>query len=229
MLRGGPARATGYRVSDTIHAHHTKNVSDFLYYAASTRRSPVLPNAFINSAKPGRSSDRGPSERARPGQGCTSIISPSAPAATAALDIGAIKLRIPVPCEGSATTGRCDNSLASATAARSRVLRVAVSNVLMPRSHSTTFGLPPASRYSAANNHSLIVAEGPRLSRIGRGSVASLRNNEKFCMFLAPTWSMSAYSATVSASVSLITSVTIPSPVSLLACRNKQRASTPKP
>src|SRR5688572_31854104 len=76
--------------------------------------------------------------------------------------MGAIKLRSPVPCDGSASTGKWDNSLTSATAARSSVLRVAVSKVLMPRSHKTTFALPPDNRYSAASNHSFTVADGPR-------------------------------------------------------------------
>src|SRR6185503_17725577 len=99
----------------------------------------------------------------------------------AALDIGGTRLRKPVPCEGSAITGKCVNSLARAIAARSRVFRVAVSKVLIPRSQSTTFVLPPANRYSAASNHSFIVAEGPRLRRIGRLTVASFLSREKFC------------------------------------------------
>ena len=44
----------------------------------------------------------------------------------------------PVPCDGSATTGRCVCSLSTGTALRSKVLRVAVSYVRMPRSHSMT-------------------------------------------------------------------------------------------
>ena len=36
----------------------------------------------------------------------------------APFDLGVIKLRIPVPCDGSASTGKCDNSFTSATAAR---------------------------------------------------------------------------------------------------------------
>ena len=38
--------------------------------------------------------------------------------------IGATLLRIPVPCEGSTITGRCDSSFATGMAFRSRVLRV---------------------------------------------------------------------------------------------------------
>ena len=44
----------------------------------------------------------------------------------------------------------------------SRVLRVAVSKVRMPRSHNTTSVLPPRSPSSADSNHSSMVAEMPR-------------------------------------------------------------------
>jgi len=63
--------------------------------------------------------------------------------------------------------------------------------VLIPRSQSTTSLLPPESKYSAASNHSFTVADGPRFNRIGFLTVASLRNSAKFCMFRAPTCSMS--------------------------------------
>src|SRR5271170_4164928 len=53
----------------------------------------------IIRAKPGRSIDCGPSDRARSGQGWTSIIRPSAPAARAARLIAGIRLRRPVPCD----------------------------------------------------------------------------------------------------------------------------------
>jgi len=75
--------------------HHTKNVSDFLYYAASLRSQPGLAPTPSSTRQASRSSDWGP-QKEHVRTGCTSIISPSAaPAATAALDIGAIKLRIP--------------------------------------------------------------------------------------------------------------------------------------
>ena len=57
--------------------------------------------------------------------------------------------------------GKWQSSLASATPARSRVFRSSASNVLIPRSHKTTFGFPPESKYSAASSHSLIVAAFP--------------------------------------------------------------------
>src|SRR5207302_8753720 len=85
-------------------------------------------SSSINRAKAFRSSDCGPSESARSGQGCTSIMMPSAPAAIAARLIAGITLRRPVPCEGSAITGRCDSSLAKGIAARPNVLRSSDSN-----------------------------------------------------------------------------------------------------
>ena len=49
----------------------------------------------------------------------------------------------------------------------SRVLRVAVSKVRMPRSHSTMSRLPRCAMYSAAISHSSMVACMPRLSITG--------------------------------------------------------------
>src|SRR6266404_6880404 len=103
--------------------------------ASGRNGSLKLRITFSNCA---RSSDCGPSESARSGQGCTSTMIPSAPTAIAARETAPIRLCLPVPCEGSAITGKCDSSLASAIEARSIVLRVAVSKVLMPRSHNTT-------------------------------------------------------------------------------------------
>src|SRR3954468_7617247 len=56
----------------------------------------------------------------------------------------------------------------------SNVLRVAVSNVRMPRSHKITSLLPPARMYSADSSHSSIVAEMPRLSSTGFVHVSEL-------------------------------------------------------
>ena len=49
----------------------------------------------------------------------------------------------------------------------SRVKRVAVSNVRMPRSHRMTFSLPSIVMYSLAWSHSSMVAAMPRLNRTG--------------------------------------------------------------
>ena len=70
--------------------------------------------------------------------------------------------------------GRCVSVLSAATAARSSVLRVYVSNVRMPRSHIMTSRLPPLSTYSAAESVSSIVAESPRLSSTGLPHLAEL-------------------------------------------------------
>ena len=47
----------------------------------------------------------------------------------------------------------------------SNVLRVAVSNVRIPRSQRITSVLPPARMYSADSSHSSMVAEMPRFLR----------------------------------------------------------------
>ena len=90
---------------------------------------------------------------------------PSAPMATAARAAAGTRLRRPVACEGSTTTGKWQSSLQSATPARSSVFLNSASNVLIPRSHKMTLGFPPDSKYSAASSHSLIVAEGPRFEQ----------------------------------------------------------------
>src|SRR6476646_11138895 len=57
---------------------------------------------FMSLANSSRLSDCAPSDKDRSGQGCTSIIKPSAPMARAARLAGAISSRLPVPCDGSA-------------------------------------------------------------------------------------------------------------------------------
>jgi NADH-quinone oxidoreductase subunit E len=52
------------------------------------------------------------------------------------------RLRLPAAWLGSTQTGRWESSLRTGTAAISRVKRVLVSKVRMPRSHKTTLGLP---------------------------------------------------------------------------------------
>src|ERR1700674_2348128 len=59
----------------------------------------------IIAAKPGNASECGPSDRARSGHGSTSTMTPSAPMATAARAAAGTRLRRPVACEGSTTTG----------------------------------------------------------------------------------------------------------------------------
>ena len=90
----------------------------------------------------------------------------------------------------------------------SSVLRVKLSNVRMPRSHSITFMLPPARMYSADSSHSSIVAEMPRLSSTGVFEWPSSRSSVKFCMLRAPTCRMSEYFSISSSWLMSITSET---------------------
>src|SRR2546430_6685622 len=64
--------------------------------------------ASMSARKLSKLSDWNPSESAWSGLGCTSTRRPSAPAATAASAIGATRYHLPVPCDGSASTGRCE-------------------------------------------------------------------------------------------------------------------------
>jgi len=59
----------------------------------------------------GRFEDCAPSEERVIGSLCTSMRRPSAPAATAARAMGGTLSRRPVPCEGSASIGRCESFL----------------------------------------------------------------------------------------------------------------------
>ncbi len=90
---------------------------------------------------------------------------PSAPTAMAARDSGTTRSRRPPLCDGSTMTGRCDSPCATATAEMSRVFRVAVSKVRMPRSHSTMSRLPRCATYSAAISHSSIGRAHPALEQ----------------------------------------------------------------
>ena len=76
--------------------------------------------------------------------------SPLAPAANDPMLSGVTSDRTPAAWLGSTMTGRWVRSRTRATALRSRVCRVARSNVLIPLSQSTTLGFPSASTYSAA-------------------------------------------------------------------------------
>ena len=60
----------------------------------------------------------------------------------------------------------------------SKVLRVAVSNVRMPRSHRMTLGFPALTMYSAAIRSSSIVAPKPRLTITGRATRPTSRRSE---------------------------------------------------
>ena len=104
------------------------------------RRRQSGPSVSANA--PGFS-DWSPSDSADSGSGCTSTIRPSAPAATAAKASGATSDRRRRR-RGSGRRSPAGASRASAPGSptMSSVLRVAVSKVRMPRSHSTTLWLP---------------------------------------------------------------------------------------
>ena len=88
------------------------------------------------------------------GTGCDSMSSPSAPAATAARASAGTQSARPAAWLGSTITGSGVRSRSTGTADTSRVLRVAVSKVRMPRSQRMTWGLSSARTYSAAASHS---------------------------------------------------------------------------
>ncbi len=106
--------------------------------ACATRR------AFSMSAGNSESTTAcGPSERAFAGSGCVSMSSPSAPHG----DAGEGQALHPVALAGRVRgvddrPGGPSRFFAIGTAATSSVKRVAVSNVRIPRSHSTTSGFP---------------------------------------------------------------------------------------
>src|SRR6266851_1233759 len=143
-----------------------------------------MAGAMIRSSAIKRSNCEGnidwaPSLSARSGSQCTSMIRPSAPAATAARAIGATMSRRPAPWLGSATIGRWLSFLTTGIAEMSNVLRVAVSNVRIPRSQRVTSLLPPLSTYSADSSHSSIFAEPleavRRAARLERPAAEDLR------------------------------------------------------
>src|SRR5215213_1443411 len=103
---------------------------------------PIFPRSCINSLNFDGLMDSSPSHSAHSGLECTSINNPSAPAATAAFDMGATNAHLPVAWLGSTMTGRWESSLRVGIAARSSVFRYCVSKVLMPRSQSITLRLP---------------------------------------------------------------------------------------
>ena len=171
----------------------------------------------------------GPSHSACSGDGWTSTIRPSAPATTAARAIGRIRSRLPAACDGSTITGRLVRLLATGTAEMSSVERVAVSKVLIPRSHRMIWSLPSLAMYSAESSHSSIVLDKPRLRSTGRPHFPTSCNRSKFCMLRAPSWMMSATSRTSSNWRMSMHSVTIGRPVSARASARMPSAGLPSP
>ena len=76
------------------------------------------------------------------------------------------------------------------------MLRVAGSNVRMPRSHRMISELPRCATYSAACSHSSIVIASPRFSITGLLVRPTSFSSSKFCALRVPTRMQSATSAT---------------------------------
>lgn len=110
---------------------------------------------------------------------------PSAPAATPARAIGTTQLRCPVAWEESTIIGKCHTCLTTGIALKSKVIRILPSLVRMPRAHKLMLGLPWAAIYSAAMNHSSIVAARSRLSRTGFFVAPTAFSHSKFCILRA--------------------------------------------
>ena len=144
------------------------------------------------------------------------MMRPSAPAARAARDMGSTSSALPQPWLGSTITGRWVSFLSTGTAEMSKVLRVAVSKVRIPRSHRMMLSLPPAMMYSALIRSSSMVLASPRFKRMGFLLRPRALSKSKFCILRAPTWRIST-SAKRSSSAMFMISDTMGSPVSRLA------------
>ena len=112
----------------------------------------------------------------------------------------------------------------------SSVLRVALSNVRMPRSQRITLRV--------AARQDVFGRQQPLLDRGGDAalehapacaSVPSSRSSVKFCMLRAPTWKMSAYLSMTSIWLMSITSVMSFRSCALAASRSIRRPSSPSP
>ena len=103
------------------------------------------------------------------------------------------------------------------------------SKVLIPRSQRITFGLPSANMYSAARRNSSIVADMPRLRKIGFLVRPTSLNNMKFCMLRAPICRMSQCLQTRSMSRGSRTSVQVAIPWRRPASSRSFSPSAPRP
>ena len=125
--------------------------------------------------------------------------------------------------------GRWDISFTRGTTDRSSVLRVAVSNVRIPRSQRITWWFPSARIYSAAARNSSMVALMPRFSSTGFWSAPPPAAGRNSAYSGHRPADRSAYSATSPTLSGLITSVTIGSPVSLAGHGEKLQSLLPQP
>src|SRR5690606_39148545 len=206
------AHAQGHRAADQADAGDGDGAQRGHRQSDFPRACTTGPKRAISAANSSASSCCAASDLASSGLGCTSTMIPSAPAAAPASASDVTSERLPAAWLGSTHTGRWVSSLSTGTAPTSSVNRVAVSNVLMPRSHRTTLGLPWLRMYSAACRNSVTDVDIPRLNSTGLPERPTSASSAKFCVFLAPTWSMSATAATFATSSGVVTSVTIGSP-----------------
>ena len=107
--------------------------------------------------------------------GCTLKVSTAADMALRAANMAMHEAEVPsdngiVGGTADEITGRWVNSFSTGTAEISQVLRVAVSNVRIPRSQRMTLELPCAVMYSADISSSRIVELMPRFNSTGRGA-----------------------------------------------------------
>ena len=155
-------------------------------------------------------------------------MTPSAPAAIAAMVRGSTMKRMPAAWLGSTITGRCVLDFSMGMADISRVFLIEVSKVRIPLSQRITCSFPPAMIYSALISSSSRVFAIPLFRRMGLRIFPSSLRSSKFCIFLVPTWITSTSSKRGRCSALMI-SVTMGSPVAFWASTSIFRPSLPSP
>ena len=109
------------------------------------------------------------------------------------------------------------------------MLRVAGSNVRMPRSHRMMLRLPDEAAYSAASSHSSMVADRPRFSMTALPVSEQARSRSKFCMLRAPMRKMSTTSTMASTSWGWSTSATTGRPKRAFCSARISSPAGPRP
>jgi hypothetical protein len=111
----------------------------------------------------------------------------------------------------------------------SRVKRVLVSNVRMPRSHRTTFGLPCDSTYSAACRNSADRGRQAALEEHRLAALAGLGEQREVLAVAGADLQHVGRRGDVSTSSGAVTSVTIGMPVAARASASRASPSSPSP
>ena len=195
MLQPGdcsPSRSVVSKIwIDLAHGSSLCYSTDFLRGAASLRTHD------ISSSNCAGRSDWAPSENASSGWGCTSTISPSAPAAIAALAIGTTSERTPVPWLGIDDDREMAQLMERGD--RREIARVARVVLERPDPALAEDDVVVPLRHDVLGRHQEVLqgAGHPALQqdRALRTFPTSFRR-AKFCMLRAPICRMSAYSAT---------------------------------